>query len=85
MYIHHDPDEWTVKTESRTCTACGGDMRKCDGRCNGMASWALVRRDPAEIAKIKAERQRQHEDDVLAEAELIRQRRLLRRQSGNAR
>lgn len=75
MHIFHDPDEWTVKTESRPCTACDGGKRPCNGACNGMASFSHVRRDPKEVAKIKADRQRQHEDDVLAEAAAIRHRR----------
>ena len=76
MHIYYyDPDEWVVKTESRPCTACEGGKRRCNGACNGMASFSHVRRPAAEVAKIKADRQRQHEDDVLAEAELIHRRR----------
>lgn len=75
MRILYDPDEWETITESRTCTSCGGDRSKCDGGCNGMFSLGQRRRDPAEVAKIKAERQRKHEEAVLAEADAIRARR----------
>lgn len=75
MYIHHDPDEWEVVTTSRACTSCQGDMRRCNGACNGSASYILKRRDPREIAKIKEQKRREHEDKILIEAELIRRRR----------
>jgi hypothetical protein len=75
MYIFHDDDEWETVSSYRACTACNGDMSRCDGRCNGMSSWGLKRRNPSEVKRIKAERQRKHEDDILAEAELIRARR----------
>lgn len=75
MHIYHDEDEWEVVIEHRECSVCRGDMRKCDGRCNGMSSYSLKRRDPKGVAKIKAERQRQREDEILAEADAIRRRR----------
>lgn len=75
MYIRHDPDEFEAVIESRPCSACNGDLRKCNGACNGMASYSLQRRPQAEIDKIKAERQREHDDNILAEAALIRLRR----------
>lgn len=77
MHIYHDPDEWKAVTESKPCSACGGDLRKCNGACNGSASYTMVRRAPEEVAAIKAEKRRQHEDEILAEAELIRTRRSL--------
>lgn len=76
MYLHHDPDEWEVVSESHPCTACHGDHSRCNGACNGMASWGLVRRSPEKIAEIKAEKRKQHEGAVIAEAERILGRKL---------
>lgn len=72
MRIDFDPDEWEATSESRPCTRCHGDLSKCDGGCNGMSSYGLVRRDPIEVAKIKAERRRKEEDEILARAAMIR-------------
>jgi hypothetical protein len=43
--------------------------------CNGAAGYSLVRRDPAEVKRIKAEKARCHEDQILAQADAIRARR----------
>lgn len=75
MKIIHDEDEWETVVTQRTCTSCNGDLKKCDGGCNGYCGMSSKRRDPAEVRKIKAERQRAHEDTVLAEAEQIKARR----------
>lgn len=72
MHYAMDTDEWEIVCESRPCTACNGDRTKCDGRCNGMASWGMKRRDPAEVKRIKAERLRKEEDEILAQADRIR-------------
>lgn len=70
-YILHDPDEWEAVIEGTPCP-CGG---KCDGHCRGAFSYCLRRRSPKAIAKIRADKQRAHEDAVLAEADAIRRRR----------
>ena len=75
MYIHYDPDEYETVVTSRPCTGCNGDRSKCHGQCNGSFGIGSKRRPPEAIAKIKADKQRQHEDEVLAEAEAIRHRR----------
>jgi hypothetical protein len=75
MRIDWDDDEYETVTTSRPCTVCNGDMSKCNGGCNGSFSLGTRRREPAEVAKIKAERQRKHEDAILAEAEQIKARR----------
>lgn len=75
MHMLYDPDEWETVVDSRLCTACGGDLRKCDGRCNGMTSYGQRRRTPEEVAKIKEAKQHEHERNVLAEADAIRARR----------
>lgn len=75
MWIDWDDDQYETVTTSRPCTACQGDRSKCNGHCNGFFSLGTRQRDPAEVAKIKAERQRKHEDAILAEAEQIKARR----------
>jgi hypothetical protein len=76
MYTLYDPDEFETVTTSRRCTTCDGDHRRCKGwGCNGSFSIGSRRRSPEEVAKIRAEKQRQHEDAILAEAEAIRRRR----------
>lgn len=75
MHQFYDPDEWEVVTESHPCTACGGDLSKCNGMCNGSAYVGQRRRAPEDVARIKAEKQRADEDAILAEADAIRRRR----------
>jgi hypothetical protein len=76
MHILYDEDEFETVVTSRPCTSCGGKLGKCRGiGCNGSFGVGSRPRDPAEIRAIKAKRQREHEDAVLAEAALIRQRR----------
>jgi hypothetical protein len=71
-YIFVDEDEWETVTESRPCRSCGGDLWKCDGRCSGAFSVGQRRRAPEEVARIKAERRRKEEDEILARADAIR-------------
>jgi hypothetical protein len=75
MHMLYDEDEYEVVHHYRACTACNGDLRRCNGRCNGSAGYSLRRREPSEIAEIKAKRQREHEDALLVEADAIRARR----------
>lgn len=75
MHFIHDPDEWETVSHSRPCTSCGGDLGKCRGvGCNGSFGVGQRRRSSAEVAKIKAEKLKAHEDAVLAEADAIRAR-----------
>lgn len=75
MRINYDPDEYKGVHTHRPCTVCNGDLRKCNGGCNGSSSWSSVRRTDEEIREIKAKRRREHEDEILREAELIKARR----------
>lgn len=76
MHYHYDEDEWESVHHSSPCTYCGGDLKKCTGgMCNGSSGLSVQRRPAAQVAAIKAERQRQHEEKVLAEAEAIKARR----------
>lgn len=75
MYAYFDEDEWETVVEHRQCASCRGDMRKCRGGCNGMSGYGLKRRSVVEVMRIKAERRRKEEDDVLARADAIRARR----------
>jgi hypothetical protein len=70
-----DPDEFETVVDSRPCTSCGGDLTKCDGGCNGSMHIGQKRRPPEEVARIKADRRRQEEDEILAKADAIRARR----------
>jgi hypothetical protein len=67
-----DPDEFETIVESRPCTSCDGDLRKCDGGCNGYTSVKQQRRAPEEVARLKAERRRAEEEEILAKADAIR-------------
>ena len=75
MHIFHDEDEYETVIHHRVCTACNGDLRKCNGACNGSSGFSLVRRSSAEVKRIKAERDRKREDAILVEADAIRSRR----------
>ena len=77
-HILYDEDEYETISTSRPCTSCGGDLGKCRGiGCNGSSGITSRRRSPEEVAKIKAKRQRDYEDAILAEAALIEYRRSL--------
>lgn len=67
MHIYHDDDEWEVVTYHRPCTTCNDDLRKFNGVCNGSSGYGMVRRSPAEVAKIKARKQKEREDAILAD------------------
>lgn len=75
MHIKHDADEYEVVIHSRVCTACDGDLRKCNGACNGSAGYSMVRRSDEEIRRLKAKRRTESEDAILAQADAIRARR----------
>jgi hypothetical protein len=81
--MHHDfdEDEWERVVETRPCTSCNGDLRQCNGRCNGSFSYGMRRRTPAEVARIKSERRISAEDRILAEADAIRARRAALKES----
>jgi len=62
MLICYDPDEYENVSEYRTCSF---------GCCRS-ASYSSRRRSPEEILAIKAKRQREEEDRILARAEAIK-------------
>lgn len=62
-----DEDEW----ETVSTYIDGG--RNVSGHPIGSASFGWRRRDPTEVKRIKAERIRQQEDEILARADRIRQ------------
>ena len=72
-WMLHDPDEWETISSYTPCS-CGG-LANCNGCCNGSAGVGTRRRAPEDIARIKAEKRRQHEESVLAEAAQIMARR----------
>lgn len=55
MYVYNDPDEWETVVEH-------GDFG---------SSWSQKRRPYEEVLKIKAERLRKEEDEILAKAKII--------------
>lgn len=76
MHILHDEDEYELIIHNRVCTSCNGDLRKCRGvGCNGSGGYSLVKRPFSEVVKIKAKREKEREDAILAEADAIRARR----------
>lgn len=79
MLIHHDPDEWKPTSGHRVCGFHQTHPGEAYAGCTCMSSFGQVRRDPAEVAAIKAQKRREHEDAVLAEAALIQARRDLQK------
>lgn len=77
MLIHHDPDEYEGVSSSHTCSFHQRNPGKPYAGCTCSVSWGLKRRDSAEVAKIKTEKRRQHENEILSEAEAIKARRKL--------
>jgi hypothetical protein len=76
MWTLYDPDEYEMVSHSVPCTHCGGDFTKCrGGMCNGSAGAGMRRRKPEDIARIRAERLRREEDEILARADAILARR----------
>lgn len=76
MYTIIDEDEFETIYDSRRCSSCDGNLRKCNGACNGSVSFGTRQRSKEDIAKIKADRIRKEEDEILAKAEAIRASRL---------
>lgn len=77
--IIHDPDEWEPVSEFRTCEYHKMHPGAPWPGCMCMANFGQRRRSPEAVAKIKAERQRLEEDEVLTRAERIRERREMER------
>lgn len=75
-YFFHDPDEWETVVESHVCSYHQGYPRdKMWGGCSCSWSSGQRRRPAEEVLRIKAERRRKEEDDILAQAEMIKLRR----------
>lgn len=77
MLILHDPDEWEAVSSQHTCVFHQMFPGEAFAGCTCSVGYGQRRRDPAEVSKIKAEKQRQHEEKILAEADAIRARRNL--------
>lgn len=69
-WILHDPDEWETVVDSKTYGQYPGTDVPF-----GSLSVSRRRRAPEEVARIKAERQRKEEDEILRRADEIRARR----------
>jgi hypothetical protein len=73
MLINYDPDEWKTVSEFHTCAyhkQHPHDIAYAGCCCS--ASIGQVRRDPTEVAKIKADRRRAEDDEILRKAEAIK-------------
>lgn len=68
MHTFLDDDWYETIVESKPCPCKG----KCDGHCTGSFSIYTRQRDPVEVMKIKAERRRKEEDQILIRAEEIK-------------
>lgn len=76
MLIIQDPDEYEPVYERRTCYFHKLHPSEAFAGCTCSFSMTSRRRDPAEIAVIRAERKRKEEDHILAQAEIIKAARL---------
>jgi hypothetical protein len=72
MYTLYDSDEYEMVSYSNVCTACSGDLRKCNGMCNGSGGYSMVRQSDEEIRIIKARRRTESDAAILAHADAIR-------------
>jgi len=63
MLVHHDSDEWEGVSSHHTCSFHKRNPGTPYAGCTCSGSYGLKRRDPAEVAKIKADKRRQHEDE----------------------
>ena len=77
MHMFHDPDDFVAKSEHHPCH-CELNRTKCNGCCTGSSGYWLERRPQAEIDKIKADKRRQEEDEILMKARIIEARRGIR-------
>lgn len=75
MIIHHDEDLYESVYSHRTCPFHERNPGKTYAGCGCSSSWGQRLRSPEEVAAIKARRQREREDGILAEADAIRARR----------
>lgn len=76
MDVHiYDPDEWEPIVGSYTCFFHRANPKAHHPACTCYTGIRQMRRDPAEVARLKAERLRLHEDAILAQAEAIKARR----------
>lgn len=75
MLIRYDPDEYEPVYESHTCFFHEKHPGEPFAGCTCSSSISSRRRSPEEIAKIKADRLRKEEDDILARAENIKAKR----------
>lgn len=76
MLIHHDPDEFKSVGTSKTCPFHKQFPGKTYAGCTCSSSFGLERRPPDEIRALKAKRRREEENEILAQAEIIRARRV---------
>lgn len=80
MLIHYDEDEYETVVTRRICAFHKQNPGEPSAGCTCSTSIGYKKRSLDEIASIKAKRQREYEDKVLAEAERIRAVRALKQE-----
>jgi hypothetical protein len=75
MLIRYDPDEHEPVYESHTCFFHQKHPGQSFAGCTCSSSISSRCRSPEEVAKIKADRLRKEEDEILARAEIIKAKR----------
>ncbi len=75
MIVYHDPDEWQSEVKGGTCAFHQANPGKPFAGCSCWSSFGSVRRDPIDVAKIKARKRHNREQEILAEAASILMRR----------
>lgn len=75
MLIHHDPDEYETVVTRTVCSFHQRNPSQTYAGCTCSMGIGGKKRPPEEVQRIKAQREREREDAVLAEADEIRARR----------
>lgn len=79
MLIRHDPDEWEPVSEHHVCPYHEAHPEDVAWPgCTCASYYGNRRRAPEEVARIKAEKRRLEEDEILARAKIIRAHRRLK-------
>ena len=72
MLLHYDPDEYESVVTHHTCRYHQMYPGRPYAGCTCSSSYSSRRRTPEDVARVKAERRRQEEDEILMQAEMIK-------------
>lgn len=75
MHIHYDPDEYETVSDHRVCAYHKAHPGEAWAGCTCSFSIGSRKRSPEDYARIRAERIKREEDDILAKAAIIQARR----------